>query len=72
MAETIDYTKQPLPWSSMFPVTAQEEAIPDMGASAGLPSGFRVAHKRSPSTCRHTGNPNGYTWCKDCGTRIAQ
>jgi hypothetical protein len=69
---TADVMKQPQPWSVMFPNTASDEtAEPDMQAAAGVPTGFKVSHKRSPSTCRHEGNPRGYTWCKHCGTRIA-
>ena len=72
MAEQIDYSKQPLPWSVLFVGSLpDEDAPPDMQAAAGGPTGFRVAHKRSTANCRHEGNPHGYTWCKDCGTRIA-
>jgi hypothetical protein len=69
MSESIDYTKQPQPWSVLYPAS-DESAELDMEAACGAPHGFRVSHKRRPSTCRHEGNPRGYTWCKDCGTRL--
>jgi hypothetical protein len=71
VAETIDYTKQPLPWSVMYPVTT-DSATPDLGDATATPAGFRVAHRRSPASCRHEGNHHGQTFCRHCGTRVAQ
>lgn len=66
-----DVSKQPLPWSVMFPGTGgDEEAERDMADSAGMPRGRRVVYPRRPSLCKHEGNPRGFTWCKHCGTRI--
>ena len=66
----IDYTRQPVPWSILFGTTSQEEAEPDLSGAASVPHGFRIGHKRAPAGCQHAGNPAGFTWCKDCGTRL--
>ena len=70
MPDPVDVTKQPLPWSVLFPGSVGGSAVPDMGDAAGTPPGFRVGSARNPATCRHEGNPHGYTWCKHCGTRL--
>ena len=69
MPDPIDVSKQPLLWSEMFPGSAPS-GVPDLGDSGPMPTGFHLNTHKLPSQCRHRGNPPGYTWCKDCGTRL--
>jgi hypothetical protein len=71
MAEQIDYTKQPLPFSVIYAGRLPGGGgTPDMSEAGVTPPGFRVGSRRDPAACQHHGNPPGYTWCKDCGTRL--